>query len=158
MLVDSLETIKLHFKRANVTYSEIIEINLTLDVFDDDNIVKAVDAFIYRFIKIQDFMGGKLFKDILVFFGDYKDNMTLVDVIDKLEKYGIEINSDNWIENRGLRNKLTHEYPNNEEELLVGIELAIKYFEKMNKIMKSINEFLDKKKNKKDMKNGEIYE
>lgn len=55
------------------------------------------------------------------------ENMSLLDVLDKLE---IIEDTYIWMEFRTLRNKLTHEYPNNEE----GIYLAIDAFEKIETI------------------------
>ncbi len=59
---------------------------------------------------------------------DDKDNMSLIDILDKLEKLEIIKNADHWINYRMIRNKLTHEYPDNQEEVIEGIKLAIIYF------------------------------
>ncbi len=58
-------------------------------IYDDKEKIKTIDAFIFRFIKLQDFMGDKLFKEVLKSVGDYKDNMSLIDILDKLEKLEI---------------------------------------------------------------------
>jgi len=79
---------------------------------DDTEVVKTIDSFIYRFTKIQDKMGEKLFPAILNEFQEYKPNMPLIDVLNKLEKFELIDNVDMWIDFRKLRNNLTHDYPN----------------------------------------------
>lgn len=43
-----------------------------------------------------------------------------------------------WIDYRKLRNQLTHEYPNNEDEIVDGIKIAIKSFEEIEIIFDNI--------------------
>lgn len=57
-----------------------------MDIFDDFKKIKTIDTFIYRFIKLQELMGEKLFKIFLDEIDEYKDNMSLLDMLDKLEK------------------------------------------------------------------------
>lgn len=59
--------------------------------------------------------------------------MSLLDILDKLEKFEVIDESIKWMEYRKLRNKLTHEYPNNEQDIIDGIILSIKYLIKNRK-------------------------
>ena len=86
-------------------------------------------------------MGDKLFKIFLDEIGEYKDDMSLLDVLDKLEKFNIVDDAYSWMEYRKLRNKLTHEYPNNEQDIVDGIYLAIETFEKIETIFDKIVEY-----------------
>ncbi|WP_287554919.1 hypothetical protein [Cycloclasticus sp.] len=36
---------------------------------------------------------------------------------------------------KGVRNKLTYEYPTNQQEVIAGIKLAIVYFEKIHALL-----------------------
>ncbi len=67
-------------------------------------------------------MGDKLFKEVLKAIGEYKDNMALIDCLDKLEKLEIIAQADRWMNYRAIRNKLTHEYSTNHEEMIAGIQ------------------------------------
>ncbi len=87
----------------------------------------------------------KIFLDEI---GEYKDNMSLLDVLDKLEKFEIINDSYKWMEYRNLRNKLTHEYPNNEEDIVEGIQLAMTVFDKIEIILDNIIDY----KNRKNLK------
>lgn len=71
-------------------------------------------------------MGGKLFKVFFDEIGEYNNNMSLLDVLDKLEKFGIIDDANKWIKYKKPRNQLTHEYPNNKDDIVDGIKLAIK--------------------------------
>lgn len=149
MISEIIEKVNLHKDRAK---SALLEIRgwgkFDSEVFEDFEKIKTIDTFIYRFIKLQDMMGDKLFKVFLDEIGEFKDNMSLLDVLDKLEKFNIIDDAYSWMEYRNLRNKLTHEYPNNEQDIVDGIYLAIESFEKIEIIVDNIIEY----KNKKNLK------
>jgi len=139
MINDIIKKVLLHKSRAKGALTEIKNwSSLSSEIFEDFEKIKTIDTFIYRFIKLQDMMGDKLFKIFLDEIGEYKDNMSLLDVLDKLEKFGIVEDAYSWMEYRTLRNKLTHEYPNNEEDVIEGIYLAMDAFEKMENILNNI--------------------
>lgn len=146
MTRDILKKIDLHRSRAKAALDEIkswAEVNDK--IFEDFEKIKTIDTFIYRFIKLQDMMGDKLFKTFLDEIGEYKDNMSLLDMLDKLEKFDIMDNSYRWMEYRKLRNQLTHEYPDNESEIVEGIELSIDIFNEMIVIIDDIGAYIDKR-------------
>lgn len=143
MLKEMLETVNLHLKRANATYKDIQNIDFKDDVFASDENVKTIDAFIYRFVKLQDYMGDKLFKELLRSLMDYKDNMSMLDVLAKLEKLEIIPSEDRWLDYREVRNKLTHEYPDNEDDILDGIQISLVYFSEIRKMIKSIENYVN---------------
>jgi hypothetical protein len=147
MIQDVLATIDLHFIRAKTAYEEIkrFEHYLTTKIFDDREKIKTIDSFILRYIKIQDLMGEKLFKEFLICVGDYKANMTFLDILDKLEKLNFINNTTSWMKYRNLRNTLTYEYPNNESEIIAGIKLALTAFAEMEQIYHSMVKYLKHK-------------
>lgn len=142
MLIEMLETVDLHLKRASATCEDIKNIDLDKDVFDNKENVKTIDAFIYRFVKLQDYMGEKLFKELLKSVLEYKDNMSMLDVLDKLEKLEIIKSSDRWLDYREIRNKLTHEYPDNKDEIIEGIKISLEYFEEIVKMITNIKFYI----------------
>lgn len=149
MINEIVEKVKLHKSRAKSALLEIRDWGeFDSSVFEDFEKIKTIDTFIYRFIKLQDMMGDKLFKIFLDEIGEYKDSMSLLDVLDKLEKFGIVDDAYSWMEYRNLRNKLTHEYPNNEQDIVDGIYLAIESFEKIEIIFDNIILY----KNRKNLK------
>jgi len=130
-LEDIQAEIDLHIKRVNAILPDI-ESWLPLKNKDFENTEKiiTIDSFIYRFIKIQDKMGDKLFPLVLQKLQEYKYNMSLIDVLNKLERLELIKNTDEWIEFRKLRNSLTHDYPNNEDEIIEALNLAVDVFKK----------------------------
>jgi len=147
MLIDTIKTIELHLKRADRAKNEIMSFkeNLSVDIFEDFEKIKSIDMFIFRFTKVQDLIGEKLFKELLIALGDYKDNMTMLDILDKLEKIEIVEHASEWMDFRNLRNVLAHEYPDNEEDLLEGIILALDVHEKIKIIYNNIKVMLESK-------------
>ncbi|NOR80030.1 MAG: hypothetical protein GQ529_04230 [Methyloprofundus sp.] len=145
MLTETIETSYLHLNRAKDNYEEMLQFSIDLSVYQDKEKIKTIDAFIFRFIKLQDFMGDKLFKEVLKVIGEYKDNMALIDCLDKLEKLEIIAQADRWMNYRAIRNKLTHEYSTNQEEMLAGIQLAMVYFKEINEVLNTISNYLQEK-------------
>jgi len=146
MIDDIFEKVALHKKRLTQALKEIDKWeSMDSRIFEDFEKVKVVDTFIYRFIKYQDIIGDKLFKLFLDEIGEYKDSMSLIDVLDKLEKFNIIQDSRSWFEYRKLRNQLTHEYPNNEDEIIEGIVLAKNAFYDIENILQNILNYLNKK-------------
>ena len=146
MINDILAKVELHKKRAKCALEEIIVWeHLDSEMFEDFEKIKTIDTFIYRFIKLQDIMGEKLFKVFLDEIGEYQDSMSLLDVLDKLEKFNIIDNSFEWMEYRKLINKLTHEYPNNEQDVIDGIKIAIEVFTKIELILENIIRYKNKR-------------
>lgn len=71
------------------------------------------DQIIYRFSKLQDCMGAKLFKSVLLYEGE-NVNKPFLDILNQLEAIDI-INVDEWFEIRDLRNEIAHDYEDNDE-------------------------------------------
>ena len=46
---------------------------------DDFEIVKVIDTFIYRFIKLQNYLGQKLFRNFLRVIGEDYENLSFID-------------------------------------------------------------------------------
>jgi len=63
-------------------------------------------------------MGAKLFKSILLYQGENVDKPFL-DILNQLEKMGI-VAVDEWFELRDLRNEISHDYAENEQN---GLEM-----------------------------------
>jgi hypothetical protein len=129
------DELDIHFKRVDTILPEIESyIPFNVNDFEDIEKIKTIDSFIYRFTKIQDKMGEKFFPAILRELQEYKSNMALIDVLNRLERLDILQSSDSWIDYRKLRNSLTHEYPNNEDEIVEAINLSIDVYKKMKDI------------------------
>ena len=129
------DELEIHFKRIDALLPELIDyMPFKESDFDDIEKIKTIDSFIYRFTKIQDRMGEKFFPLVLAELYEYKRSMALIDVLYKLEKLELLESSDSWIEYRKLRNTLTHEYPDNEDEIIEAINISIDAYTDMKNI------------------------
>jgi hypothetical protein len=135
---DIYKVLDLHFSRAERAAYEIHHIHLDVRNFSDFEAIKTIDTFIYRFSKIQDYMGEKLFPAVLQELGEYKSAMPFKDVLNKLERLEIISSAMSWMEYREIRNTLTHEYPDNEKEIIEGIRLGLEAFQHINEIYNNI--------------------
>ena len=85
-----------------------------------ENEIEIIDLFIFRFIKLQDTIGGRLFKQILEANDIDTDTLSNIDIVNSIEKYEIIGNKDEWVELREIRNFFTHEYPDENVDLLIN--------------------------------------
>ena len=86
---------------------------------EDDK--EHIDQLIFRYSKLQDAMGEKLFPSILKNLKENYENKPFRDIIDRLEKLEIIESSNDWEELRKSRNVLSHEYSSKENELVINI-------------------------------------
>jgi hypothetical protein len=141
-----IDEIQHHINRIEAILPEIESwMPLNIEDFNDTEKVKTIDSFIYRFIKIQDKMGEKLFPSVLYALHEYDSTMPFIDVLNKLEKLRLIPSADEWIEFRNLRNTLTHEYPDNEDEIIQAIEIALDAYKTMLSIFGKMSDELQKR-------------
>jgi len=147
MLNETIEAININIKRAKSDSEEIKSWNnLNPEIFENNEKRRTVDSFIFRFSKIQDLIGEKLFKEILQKVGEYQRNMSFTEILDKAEKLEIIESADKWSNFRELRNSLSHEYPSNEAELIKDIKLALDYFDEILCVYENIAKYIKSKK------------
>ena len=98
------------------------------------------DQTIYRFSKLQDSMGAKLFKSLLLYQGENIDKPFL-DILNQLEKMEI-LEVDEWFEIRDLRNEISHEYDDNEEEVIEILNMIYQLKDDMALILEKIERLI----------------
>ena len=79
--------------------------------------VRTIDQFLFRFGKLQDAIGKKLFKSILLYLGEEIEDKSFIDILNRLEKLDLLSDSEGWFELRQIRNELAHEYEDDNEEM-----------------------------------------
>ncbi|WP_457595734.1 hypothetical protein [Hydrogenimonas sp.] len=83
----------------------------------DDIQQSFLDQFLYRFSKLQDTLGEKVFHDYLLLSQEPVKSMTFLDKLNRLEELGF-LNRDEWSALRNLRNDISHEYTLNQQMLV----------------------------------------
>ena len=85
--------------------------------------VQAIDQYLFRFSKLQDSIGEKLFRVLLGRFEENTDRLSFLDIIKKLEKYAAVDIANEWQDLRKIRNQLAHEYEDDAIEMTNIINL-----------------------------------
>jgi len=109
-----------HTKMINNAYSHL-EKDLPLDKekylkFSLEEI-GFIDQFLFRFSKLQDSMGEKLFGTMLFLLGEDLSKKPFIDMLNRLEKLEL-LYKQEWMDLRTIRNNVAHEYSFNTEELV----------------------------------------
>ena len=104
---------ELHQKRINYALSKLKRF-MPLKVAEykclNDEQVEALDQFLFRFSKLQDTIGQRLFPGILELGEEPVKTFTFLDLLNRLEQLNVIDSKEQWLTLRNLRNKLAHEY------------------------------------------------
>ena len=103
------------------------------------------DQSIYRFTKLQDAIGQKLFKAVLVILDEDIANKAAIDIFNRLEQLEIIENYENWKELRDLRNELAHEYEEAENETTEKLNTLFEKKSDLEKYLNDIRNYLSKR-------------
>lgn len=115
-LPDALDQCRRH---ADVLRSALVDLPERFDpaaVLEADSpLLRTVDQFVLRFIKLQDTLGEHVLRAFATeVLAEPLNDSPLIDVLVRLERYGfLDVNA--WARWRALRNSLTHEYPEHPE-------------------------------------------
>lgn len=130
ILISIISECKKHLSRINYAYRKLMPLlPFTPDkvaVLQDEE-VEHLDHYIFRFSKLQDAIGQKLFKSVLVVLGEEVYNKPFLDIFNRLEQLAIISDYERWNLLREIRNEISHDYDEDPAELA----------EKLNKIVDS---------------------
>lgn len=117
-LGETLVVCSLHHKRMMFSFNSIRHyFPLTNEVFGNISQLEMAlfDQLIYRFSKLQDTMGARLFKQILEAIEEDVTGLPFIDILYKLEKLNLLPDAKTWMQLRQTRNNVAHEYPSFKE-------------------------------------------
>ena len=101
-----------------------------------------MDQLIFRFSKLQDSMGGKLFPSILENLGEDIRELPFIDRLAKLEKLNVIGSADEWMMLRETRNIVTYEFPFVTDEMIEGLNLLGKHQQLILDILEQVENFV----------------
>ena len=78
--------------------------------------IRIIDQFLFRFEKLHDAVGNKLFKAVLMRLGEDVEEKPFIDMLNRLEKLTMFNDIEGWFDLRQMRNELSHEYEDDAEE------------------------------------------
>lgn len=113
-----------HLQRALDLLSPILP--MTGERFEHltDAQVQTLDQFILRFTKLQDAMGGRIFPAILEYLQEQYEERPMLDKLNRLEKLGYLQSAQAWQNIRDIRNKFSHDYPDDWDKNAALINVA----------------------------------
>ncbi len=112
-----------HLNRLSVAIESlkgIIPINTQMYNELSKETVSFIDQMSYRFAKLQD-TAGRILQILLLVLQEDMESSPFIDVLNRAEKLGIIESAQEWISLREQRNILSHEYSEEDEEIVFGI-------------------------------------
>lgn len=144
-LVSTLRECSTHLMRMSYAHKKIsvfMPVSAkTLPCLSDED-VEALDQYIFRFSKLQDTMGERLFRQMLERLAEDVRGMAFIDKLNRLEQLGMLRSTDEWLAMRQLRNLLAHEYDDNQEQLAEIINLVFSKFEDIKQIFDTADQHI----------------
>lgn len=126
----ALDSVKKHFPLTESNFGHISQLEMAL-----------FDQLIYRFSKLQDSMGSRLFKQLLEALEEDVAGLPFIDILYKLEKLHLLENAKDWIKLRQTRNNIAHEYPFYEEVQIEELNLLPEEAIRLEKIWKDLEKY-----------------
>lgn len=99
---------------------EVMPLTLAQYLVLDNVALSFIDQLIYRFSKLQDSMGEKIFPMILLVAGEEVKRKTFIDMLNRLEELGV-VERVLWLSLREIRNEIAHDYSFNQLEVVDSI-------------------------------------
>jgi hypothetical protein len=145
-LLQALEECNKHIKRMLYAYNKMAKF-MPLDAATYDNLteeqVENIDQFIFRFAKLQDAMGERVFRSVLISLKEEIKNKPFRDLLNRLEQLGILKSKEEWLLLRKLRNDLSHEYVNESEGNALSLNLVYENTEKLYDIFMQVKSYVN---------------
>lgn len=136
-----LKEVKGHLEHIMYNVEKILEKGIRKELLQDKEYIILLDAFIFRFIKLQSSVSEKLFPLVYEYLtGKEYTEATFIDILNTLEKYNVIPSADEWKEIRKLRNEFVHIYPWETDLKLKAVELAIEKVKTIEKVIRKVEE------------------
>jgi len=153
VLEKRIEVIDELLKGIEYDYNELKIILDDNDIFDNPQKRRVINSFLFTFSKLQDNIGGKLFKEVLYELKEIEFKHTpMLDILYKLEQLNMLENVEEWEMLREIRNDLAHEYPMEFENRKENLKKAVWGYNELQKIYSKIKNYLLDKNIIKDKK------
>lgn len=142
VLKEDFAILDLLLESCDIDFEILRESNIDRNFFSDYSNQRIVNSFLFNYIKIQDKIGTKLFKNVLYELKEIDDySIPMIDVLNTLEKLNIIEKTDEWDRLREIRNNVTHEYPSDIDERIENIKLTLEGYSVLKKIYNNIKAY-----------------
>lgn len=143
----TFDTCAVHLKRMAFAKSKVgsfIPLDSENYYLMDDETIGFLDQYIFRFSKLQDTMGSRLFPLTLEALAEPITDHAFIDILNRLEKLEILDSAFSWVQLRKIRNDIAHEYPASLIERIEGINHLFDKMEELKQIIERCQSILDK--------------
>ena len=96
-----------------------------------------LDVLAFRFSKLQDLLGSKIFREFLESQGFITEGKSFLEILREVEREGI-IDVDTWSEFRKVSNLIAHEYPLTVSERVEAINYLVEKVPVLLEVLKRI--------------------
>ena len=110
-----------HILRINEALEKLSDITpISGEVYAslDSEQIRCLDQFIFRFSKLQDAMGAKIFRYLLEYLDEDVTALPMRDILNRLERFQILPDANEWVYIRELRDEIAHDYPLMENDVV----------------------------------------
>ncbi|WP_422134120.1 hypothetical protein [Endozoicomonas sp. ALD040] len=107
---------------------------------EDEALFEKLDAFRVRFAGLQDCIGNKLFRNLLLM--EDEEGLNMADTLSRMEKRHILSSADSWRKMREIRNVFSHDYPEAESQRAEALNMAWAVAPELIKITDQIEAYL----------------
>jgi hypothetical protein len=115
------------------TYSNLNDIDMSF-----------IDQLIFRYSKLQDTLGEKIFPSILILSKEDVKRKTFIDILNRLEELEI-VDKNEWLKLIEIRNEIAHEYSFNRAEVVESIANVYNVCKDLIRINDEVNDFCQEK-------------
>uniref|UniRef100_Q3AU95 Uncharacterized protein n=1 Tax=Chlorobium chlorochromatii (strain CaD3) TaxID=340177 RepID=Q3AU95_CHLCH len=106
----------------------------------DDVALSFLDQIVFRYSKLQDTLGDKVFPLLLLATGEEVKRKTFLDILNRLEELEL-VDRMTWLQLREARNEVTHDYSSEVGETVDAINAIIVASDTLQKLYSTIRHF-----------------
>jgi len=128
-------------QKANEVLGEVMPVDLNVLESLTEQQQDKLDILAFRFSKLQDLLGDKIFGNILEYSG-FNTEQSFVRLLSELEREGI-LDLNQWISLRNARNRIAHEYPDDEKSLTSSINFIYEYSDYLIELTDRLERYFD---------------
>lgn len=109
----------------NRLFNQIIDVDWVDNLENNADCAEQMEAFVFRFGRMQDTMADKLFPRWLLALAETPGSQ--IETLNRAERLGVLTSTERWLEMRNLRNRLVHEYMTDPAKFAQDLVLAKEY-------------------------------
>ncbi len=135
---------KIRIEKSYAKVKEIFPLSAPRYESLNDDEIEAIDQYLFRFSKLQDILGKRVFRMIVSEYEDNINELTFLDILNRLEKIGVLDDGNIWKKLRDVRNDISHQYDDEAEEMAEALNNIFAYKTELIAIFDKIEIFVNK--------------